>query len=72
MFRVFILFLVCALRVCAPVCGHVLYVCTVLCRCAVAYVCRGCGELVVGHGLGAWGPRWAGGRRWELPVGSLL
>ena len=74
MFRVFILFLVCALRVRAPVSGHALCVCTVLCRCAVAYVCGAGwgGELVVGHGLGAWGQRWAGRRRWELPVGSLL
>ena len=23
--------------------------------------------MVMGHGVGAWGLRWAGGRRWELP-----
>ena len=31
-----------------------------------------CVCVVMGHGLGAWGPRWAGGRRWELPAGALL
>ena len=47
-------------------------------RCCVGaqwHMCAGRGggvELVVGHGLGAWCQRWAGRRRWELPVGSLL
>ena len=52
MFRVFILFLVCALHVRAPVSGHALCVCTVLCRCAVAYVCGA--EWGGGAGSGSW------------------
>ena len=55
------------MHVCASVGGHVLFVCTVwvhssyVCGMGV-YVC-----VVMGHGVGAWGPRWAGRHRWELP-----
>ena len=60
------------MRVCVPVGGHVLLVCTVCGGTQCIYV-HGAGVVVVvGHGLGAWDPRWAGGCRWKLPVGSLL
>ena len=56
----------------APVCRHVLFMCTVCVGAQHICVWGVGGGLVVGHGLGAWGQRWAGRCRWELPVGSLL
>ena len=69
-FRVFILFPSSVCYACACVC---LQTCAVrvhgVCRCARAYVCA---RVVVGHRIGAWSPRWAGRRRWDFPMGSLL
>ena len=65
---------VCVLCMCAclrtlAVCVHGVGAQHIYVRCGNVCVCV-C--VVMGHGLGAWGPRWAGGCRWELPAGALL
>ena len=71
--RVFILLPVCVLCVCARLFADMCCLCA-WCRCTAHYVCSMgvCVFVVMDHGLGAWGSSWAGGRKWELPVGSLL
>ena len=63
---------VCVLCVCA--CWWTRAVCVHGVDAQRIYVWRGsvCVCVVMGHGVGAWGPRWAGGCRWELPTGALL
>ena len=63
---------VCVLWVCVHLLADTCCVCA-RCRC-IALMCAAweCVCVVMGHGLGAWGPRWAGGCRWELPAGALL
>ena len=71
--RVFILLPVCVLCVCARLFADICCLCA-WCRCTAHYVCSMgvCNFVVMDHGLRAWGPSWAGGRKWELPVGSVL
>ena len=77
--RVFILFPMRALRLCVcavRVCGRCACVCACWWTRAVCVhgvgaqrICvrRGSVCVVMDHGVGAWGSRWAGGRRWDFP-----